>query len=302
MLNLDNIDILKKYGSNAEGVEEIRRYIYQLYIELDYRLETLAKMAGTGGSVSGGGNVVPSGNKLPASIEFVTYPNKLIYQGGEAIDLSGSVVRALMQDGTPWTGDDQHPYGIIPSSELILDPEVAPGSGDVYEKDGVLALRVDFNTELNAPNPLPYTGYKNAAPFGEWEGDDRGTPVTFYDFYACSQPTIGMLTRYNGKIYGVAVEGGVYKSYLCTSPQGNWIYGWGTNHPFYSSTVFSNDGSIEEDTTRLNLIKGLIPVSPVNPVGIDFSDATQYKPQIKTIWKRIVDERELYTFFQIAVE
>lgn len=41
MLNLENIDVRRQFASEKEEAEYIRRYIFQLYIELDYRLGEL---------------------------------------------------------------------------------------------------------------------------------------------------------------------------------------------------------------------------------------------------------------------
>lgn len=43
MLNLDNIDINQQFRSAEEAAEMIRRYIFQLYTEIDFRLEELDK-------------------------------------------------------------------------------------------------------------------------------------------------------------------------------------------------------------------------------------------------------------------
>lgn len=43
MLNIDNIDVTRQYASTEEAVSAIRSYIYQLYAELDFRLEELDK-------------------------------------------------------------------------------------------------------------------------------------------------------------------------------------------------------------------------------------------------------------------
>ena len=43
MLNIDNIDVTRQFSSEREAVEYIRSYIYQLYSELDFRLEELEK-------------------------------------------------------------------------------------------------------------------------------------------------------------------------------------------------------------------------------------------------------------------
>lgn len=43
MLNLDNIDLQRQFTSEMEAINAIRSYIYQLYIELDYRLDNIGK-------------------------------------------------------------------------------------------------------------------------------------------------------------------------------------------------------------------------------------------------------------------
>lgn len=43
MLNLDNVDLNRRFSSAEEGVDYILRYIYQLYIEANYRLDELEK-------------------------------------------------------------------------------------------------------------------------------------------------------------------------------------------------------------------------------------------------------------------
>ena len=44
MLNLDNIDMTKQFASDHEEIEAIRSYIYQLYNELNFRLQELEKI------------------------------------------------------------------------------------------------------------------------------------------------------------------------------------------------------------------------------------------------------------------
>lgn len=41
MLNLGNIEMERQYGTEREAVEAMRSYIYQLYIELNFRLDEL---------------------------------------------------------------------------------------------------------------------------------------------------------------------------------------------------------------------------------------------------------------------
>jgi hypothetical protein len=41
MLNLGPIDMNKQYSSEKEELKDIRNYLFQLYTELNYRLENL---------------------------------------------------------------------------------------------------------------------------------------------------------------------------------------------------------------------------------------------------------------------
>lgn len=41
MLNLDNIDLNRRFASAEEEAEYIRRYFYQFYVEANYRLDEL---------------------------------------------------------------------------------------------------------------------------------------------------------------------------------------------------------------------------------------------------------------------
>lgn len=43
MLNLDNVDLNRRFASAEEEAEYIRRYLYQFYIEANYRLDELEK-------------------------------------------------------------------------------------------------------------------------------------------------------------------------------------------------------------------------------------------------------------------
>ncbi len=43
MLNLENIDMTRRFASEHEEIESLRSYIFQLYIELDFRLDELEK-------------------------------------------------------------------------------------------------------------------------------------------------------------------------------------------------------------------------------------------------------------------
>lgn len=62
--------------------------------------------------------------KLPYSIAVTTNPSKTSYFDGEAINIGGMVVKGYLKDGSLWT-DSAHPNGVIPNSELTIDPTVA---------------------------------------------------------------------------------------------------------------------------------------------------------------------------------
>ena len=70
---------------------------------------------------------------LPTSIKIVTPPNKLEYIDGEPINLTGMVVSAYYHDGEDVWANEKYRNGIIPLGELIVDPEVAKASDDVYK-------------------------------------------------------------------------------------------------------------------------------------------------------------------------
>lgn len=44
MLNLENIDVTKQYSSDQEEIQAIKSYIYQLYNELNFRLQELERI------------------------------------------------------------------------------------------------------------------------------------------------------------------------------------------------------------------------------------------------------------------
>lgn len=69
----------------------------------------------------------------PVSIQITVPPDKLIYQDGEDIDLTGIVVRAFKANGNLWGG---FPHGIIPIDQLTYEP-TSISNVYVCEVDGV---------------------------------------------------------------------------------------------------------------------------------------------------------------------
>lgn len=74
--------------------------------------------------------------KAPYSISVTTPPSKTSYVDGESINTSGMVVKAFLKNGSAWS-DASHPGGIIPLSELSINPTVASVSDtQTKELDG----------------------------------------------------------------------------------------------------------------------------------------------------------------------
>ena len=85
----------------------------------------------------------------PVRIEITVLPDKLNYQSGEEIDLTGIVVRAFKANGNLWGG---FPHGIIPIEQLGYEPKVAisehidfpeyQNSGTVFASNAISPLEL----------------------------------------------------------------------------------------------------------------------------------------------------------------
>jgi len=65
---------------------------------------------------------------IPSEIRVTTQPAKTEYAEDETIDLTGIVVTAYTLDGEVWS-DATHPGGVVPVSELTINPTVASSGG-----------------------------------------------------------------------------------------------------------------------------------------------------------------------------
>ena len=99
-------------------------------------------------------------DELPASIEIVTPPNKLKYQDGERIDLTGMVVTAKKTDGSTWTSA-KYPNGHIPLGELIVEPMVAGNAEEAKTSDYGIRVKYCKYEDLPATETTTYTRYGN---------------------------------------------------------------------------------------------------------------------------------------------
>lgn len=241
-----------------------------------------------------GGEVIT----IPASIAIVQNPTKMAYENGELIDLTGLIIKGFYENGDAWEGDSTHEDGVIPLDELTAIPESASfPTGDLYEKSGVTAIKVPVDVPLGSR-------YRNRSALGVF-GE---SPVFYsflgsngYGFQPVSQSGNVYLTRYDGKIYGV--DGGIgVRQYISVYEDGNTVYGWGTSDGISSNNTFS--GYCEETSSDFNLIKDIIPISTVNPYGVDFSNPVKVekKQNITIKWPRVGDGEELSVVIQISAD
>lgn len=87
----------------------------------------------------------------PHHIKIEAPPTKLDYYDGEHINMSGAKVVAYKEDNTPYTANG-YQNGIIPNSELVLDPSVA-------DKDQVSETEYASDLDIDPiDQPIPASG------------------------------------------------------------------------------------------------------------------------------------------------
>ena len=215
---------------------------------------------------------------LPTLIKILVPPTKETYTDGEAIDLTGIVVRAFIDDDTPW-GDEDHPNGIVPLNELTIEPSVAEyGGGDIYsDGNGVNAMKFPFY--YNEERELYYWYQNEEPPEGIYAYN--WTPTG--DLYA---------TLYNDELY-ICISGTI---------GGNPIYYYGEtvgakgNVSSRFSVWFSNPDVMTH-------LRSIVPESTVSPQNVQYSDLTIQgsEQEIQLNWDRPVDSHTLTNIFTISV-
>jgi hypothetical protein len=159
-------------------------------------------------------------DELPTSIEIVTMPNKLEYQDGERIDLTGMVVTAKKSDGTTWTSA-KYPNGHIPLGELITEPLVAT-------EEGRMAYNFDYGFFCHLTNKyydrtftktswgkayggliISPNGWHNPVIVSDdeaavrWHCEDVKSPIFTRDFGVSGSTVVHGLRVYYGTGYGL---------------------------------------------------------------------------------------------------
>lgn len=235
-------------------------------------------------------------DELPASIEIVTPPNKLEYQDGERIDLTGMVVTAKKTDGSTWTSA-KYPNGHIPLGELIIEPTQADANQTevtIYtDGEGVVAATVYANVKETEKNI--WGDETSACP-------DRSKPIpgrgveSFLGAWP-DAPGVYLITNYNGTVFGKSL-GGLIMACSCTKYI-NAVYG---NYYWFCSSGAGLDSSrwsaIESSGGGFSLHA---PVSTSDP-----SEAGELNPEsgvqaISVSWPRYGDGELLSAAFDIEV-
>ena len=217
-------------------------------------------------------------DELPASIEIVTPPNKLEYQDGERIDLTGMVVTAKKADGSTWTSA-KYPNGHIPLGELIIEPaqaDVGQSKSDEYtDGDGVIARA--------------YTGSGAIGPWGEHDGRRDAGQIGSNGTHLYMHPgNLWLLTQYNGYIYEMGIPGEV----------GVWVPGSG------GGAIGWTEPSFQEFTPRHGVTQSwdLIPTSTKDPKKSGKLKPEKSSQTITASWPRYCDGEQLVAFFDIEVK
>lgn len=243
-------------------------------------------------------------DELPASIEIVTPPNKLEYQDGERIDLTGMVVTAKKTDGSTWTSA-KYPNGHIPLGELIIEPTQA----DINQ-----ANDISYSSDLDTspvPNPVPVvnkfeTEYSDPQFDYKYIGEISGIGGFFSvldhgDFTVNSgRFLIASETRGGSSIYFHHGFGPTYDT-----SQYRWHSTYGP-YTYKGKSVYYYNGGLNAQGTKgwpIGVIIGGEITKP-GPVAwtMVYGKAVEGDQEISVLWPRYGDGEELQTSFLIEVK
>jgi len=236
---------------------------------------------------------------LPSKIVVETGPLKFTYRDGEVIDFflaDVMVVKAYMEDGTLWT-DSNHPDGVIPYSELQIDPPRADINkcGElIYSKAGINMMELTFT---NIPQNVQAESYYGDTFLGNGIYPliiGLGKPITF----AAHKSIKMLLTRYNDGLYGCIKEGeGGVKPNGYFFYGGEWGLAWGASGMFTNrDRIYSYSGNSYCDWS--NVPKSTVNPEYASPDGLHLVGGSQ---GINLTWRRPVDSMMLTTTYDIIV-
>lgn len=235
----------------------------------------------------------PIDTVLPSSITITTMPTTLVYTDGQTIDKTGMVVKAYKNDGTIWESTG-YTGGVIPLSELVLDPATA--EIDPYERrktngHGLNVLEVQYTLQRHVP-------FVGSEEYHLWMTSDRnignGTALG-----GQSNNTAQLyLTMYNGMLYAYRKSGSNGGMQLARkdSATGYWefVY-WGGDTSALGQWVQATE------VIRYGGDCSNVPVSTVNPMNESIDNLRPAGVTVKVKWARPKDGKELMASFPITV-
>lgn len=261
---------------------------------------------------------------VPSLIKIDKKPNTTKYSDGAEISLEGAKIQGYMKKGEKWEGDESHPNGVIPNSELTLEPDhaslddVDEYSADIKDKTGIddywkNQIPIGYTVGLESITQMDDGGYKGGREDGgspiEWiETEDTVyvlgftfTNTTFNqsDFILCAV-SLGefsfLRVRHNAwGVYEAVIRSSEYTvnnkrfQYAVITSKSAFIEGWEltTNIPLQEVEPMAN-----------------VPKSLAYHAGyiVLFGDREGGTQEIKVNWNRIVDSKVLSDTFKIEVE
>ncbi len=236
---------------------------------------------------------------LPSSILITTSPNKKRYVTGETIDISGMVVKAYKRDGGLWTSTN-YPDGIIPNSELIIEPNtvtIAPGHRRKSNGAGFNVLEVRYIMQkvhsdiagieyVMRPTADDVFGRYNGRPLTLGSDDDTGRQdgARFY------------ITKYDNQIYayGINIPCGAVARYSRLE-DGYW-------GNIYSSSYSTEIGRWNQAIESQSIGSAFdIPISLVDPRLQDVNTLSSDGMMVNVKWRRPQDGQVLVDLLPIKV-
>lgn len=234
---------------------------------------------------------------LPSSITITTMPTKTVYTNGETIDATGIVVKAYKNDGTIWESTG-YTGGVIPLSELILDPTTATTGGQSDKKADGRGLNVIEVEYILQKHRSMYTGEEYV-----W----RPVANVVLGRYSGQPATIGAnggdeggarlyLTKYNNSYFGYGITENVNVELKYRDVEtGLWRGAYATNE-----TAHYESWNYLTFLTQYASNFNNVPISTRDPRE---ADVEELHPAaiIYVKWARPKDGKELMASFPITV-
>lgn len=245
---------------------------------------------------------------LPSSIEITTSPTKRNYVSGETIDITGMVVKAYKNDGTIWTATG-YSSGIIPNTELIIEPNIATIVADNPRRttgSGLNVLKITYTEQMVKSHTVGTEYYLRAVAnviLGTYKNENHpewghdGRPATIGHEYDTSG--VGdefYITQYNDKIYLYGIGKNVRTTVCYNDLETNfWDYE-------YSSTASAPANRWEHANieSRFQSFDN-IPTSLILPINADMSALHSEGMMVNVKWKRPKDNKTLTALLPLKV-